>query len=206
MHELRHRLPINRSWPAVALTPACAERAHKRAVAFLFLSQLWAKQQREYTAKTNQRNNGDWVEKITGDVSISALILLQAQTQTAAWRAWIQMWGLHVKKIKKNKNAISNNGNKPHTPPSFCVYEINNVRNIRTPWKHCRYAAAAWFPYGLCITPSTFWIKYSRDHTTCRAGKKTQRYSSTEQRSKGGRERGSEGERESRNTRAAPVN
>lgn len=110
------------------------------------------------------------------------------------------------KKIKKNKNAISNNGNKPHTPPSFCVYEINNVRNIRTPWKHCRYAAAAWFPYGLCITPSTFWIKYSRDHTTCRAGKKTQRYSSTEQRSKGGRERGSEGERESRNTRAAPVN
>lgn len=75
------------------------------------------------------------------------------------------------------------------------------MRNIRTPWKHCRYAAAAWFPYGLCITPSTFWIKYSRDHTTCRAGKKTQRYSSTEQRSKGGRERGSEGERERVGTR-----
>lgn len=121
MHELRHRLPINRSWPAVALTPACAERAHKRAVAFLFLSQLWAKQQREYTAKTNQRNNGDWVEKITGDVSISALILLQAQTQTAAWRAWIQMWGLHVKKIKKIKMRSATMETN-HTHPHLSVF------------------------------------------------------------------------------------
>lgn len=98
-----------------------------------------------------------------------------------------------IKKIKMRSATMETN----HTHPSFCVYEINNVRNIRTPWKHCRYAAAAWFPYGLCITPSTFWIKYSRDHTTCRAGKKTQRYSSTEQRSKGGRERERGRERES---------